>query len=137
MAGVGQQLGKAAARQQAHVLREHGEEAAHQEMGHGLGIVLLFQRPRQPRQAIGDVTRHPCAASAGIQAHGIEPELAQEGAHFRVDQLGQADAIAGGIGEGGVVAAAAGKLGVERQAVAHICNDQERRPTAVSHLGRG
>ena len=133
--GVGQELGERALGQQAHVLGEHGEQAAHQEARHLRRRVSGLQRLRQPRQPVGDLARHPGAAPRRVQAQRVEPDRGQQGAHLGVGQVGQADAVMRGVGEGDVVAAAAAELGVERDGLAHVHDDQERRPAVADLLG--
>ena len=139
-------MGEGPVRQEAHVLGEHGEQAAHQEAGDGFGSSRSSRRRRacgrilqgagQSRQPLGDLARHAGAAPRWVQAHRVEPESAQELARVVVQQVGQVEPVMQRVGERDVVPAGAGELGVERDGTAHVDDDQEGRPAVADFVGR-
>ena len=66
---------------------------------------------------------------------GIEPDLAEAFADFRAVEVRQGDAIRDGIGEALVLAAGAGELGVEVDAVADVANDEDWRAAFLGRQG--
>ena len=133
-AAAGQQAGEAGAvRQQANGLREHAEDAAHQEGGDVLGRVArpgrcAFQGRGQLGEQGGNVARHLRPAQGRVQRFRVEPHLAQHVAHLRAAQVGQVDAEPLAVGKLGVVLAHAGEVRVQVQAEPHVAHDQEGRP---------
>ena len=122
--------------QQAHVLGEHGEEAALEESGDDLGVVAVgFEGFGQEGEAAGDVAGDFGGDFRGIERMGIEPDAAEAFADFRAVEVRQGDAVRDGIGEAFVLAAGAGELGVEVDGVADVADDQEWRAAFVGGQG--
>ncbi len=132
-----QQVGKAGAlRQQAHGLREHAEDTAHQERGDLAGVVArlgrrALQRRSQLGEQGGDAARHLRPAQRGVQRLGVQPHSAQPVPYARVPQVRQVDAEAFAVGKLGVVLPRAGKVRIQVQAEPHVAHDQEGRPAFV------
>ena len=118
-------------RQQADILREHGEEAAHEELRDLLGVVLAFQAEGDAREALGDVAGDLGAASGGIEGVRVAPDRAQPLADGLVAQTFQRDGIALAVRELGVVLPLAGEVGVDLDHVAHIDHQDEGRPAVL------
>ncbi|MNZ61931.1 hypothetical protein D3C78_800350 [compost metagenome] len=137
LAGL-QQRGKTAIRQQPNVFREHGEQAAHQEAGDLLGaMAAVLQGFGQGGQPVGDGTGDLAGIASRIEAQRLQPDLAQQLAGVRVAQLLQGDLVATRVGKGHVVAARAAELGVQREGLADIGDDDERRAALVGRQSAG
>jgi hypothetical protein len=83
----------------------------------------------------GDVAGDLGGDFRGIERMGIEPDAAEALADFRAVEVRQGDAVRDGIGEAFVLAAGAGELGVEVDAVADVANDEERRAAFIGGQG--
>ena len=137
LAGL-QQRGKTAIRQQPNVFREHGEQAAHQEAGDLLGaMAAVLQGFGQGGQPVGDGTGDLAGVASRIEAQRLQPDLAQQLAGVRVAQLFQGDLVAARVRKGHIVAARAAELGVQREGLADIGDDDERRSALVGRKGAG
>ena len=142
-----QQRGETVALQQPHVLREHGEQATHQEQRDlfrnraPVQRQLLrpplfrqgpdqprFQRLREFRQQRRDLARDFRGAPGRIQDLGIGPDRSQAFAHGGIAQVLQIDAVRLAVRELGVVLPLQGEVGVKLDHMANIDDDQKRRP---------
>jgi hypothetical protein len=82
------------AREQAHILGEHREQAAHQEGGDAAGAVAaLLQRLRELREQRRDFACDFGSAPRGIERERIGPDRAQARLHLLAAQILHADAI--------------------------------------------
>jgi hypothetical protein len=116
-------------RQQADVLGEHREQAAHQEHRHVLRrIVLLLQCERDLREAFGDVARDPGRGLRRIERFRGEPDLAQPIANVADAEVFEINAKGLAVRELGVVLALSGKIRIDLDAVADVADQDEGRP---------
>ncbi len=136
----GQQLGEGGLpRQQPDRLREHAEDAAHQEGGDGVGCVRALQIAGQAGQQLRDLARHLGPAPRRIERQRLPPDRRQPVARLRPAQVGEIDPEALAVGKLGVVPAGAGKVGIEVEAEPDIAHDQEWRARLlgrqIAHVG--
>jgi hypothetical protein len=102
---VPQLLGEELLGQKAHVLGEHGEQAAHEELGHqGLVVAVGFQLLGQVGQVPGDLARDLGRVLGRIEVERIVEEAAQ-GIPV-LAEVTQEQAVVLRVGEGLEVAAA-------------------------------
>ena len=132
-----QQLLEAPFRQQADILGEHGEQAAHEKFGDFLGVVLSFQAAGDIREPLGNVAGDLGAAFGGIERMRIGPDRAQPGADFGLAQAGQRNGIAGAVGELGVILPLPGEIGIHLDDIADIDDQNEGRPAMLLGQGAG
>lgn len=130
--GVGdaalQQSAERAARQEVGILGEHREEAAHEEVGHILGIAAPpLQRLADLGQALGDLAGDAGRGLGGVQRMGIGPDRGEALAHALVAQVVHVDAEAVAIGKLVVGPAGAREVGEHLQPVSDVAGDDERR----------
>ena len=118
-------------REQAHILGEHAEEAAHQKSGNDGGRVFLFEEARQFGEMLGYLTGDLGGLLGGVERMGVEPDGAQAGAQLGVVQIAQADAVRAGVGKMQVRFAPLGEVREELEAVAHVEGDEEGRRLLV------
>jgi hypothetical protein len=128
--GVGadriEQVGEAGGRQEAHVLGEHAEEAATEEIGHpARGVAGLFEGLGELGQQIGDLAGDHGGVPRRIEGERVRPDQAEALADFRPAQVVQADAESLGMGEMEVVAAGLGEVGEDLDTAAHVHGQQE------------
>ena len=126
-----ERLGEQALGQQAHVLGEHGEQAAHEKLRDQLLIeAVVFQLLGQGSQ----VRRH-LARDLGRVLGWIEGQWLLEHAAERVGVLGQIaqkDPVGLGVGERAIVPGSV-KGGVQVEAMADVADDDERfRPVEAA-----
>jgi hypothetical protein len=128
-----QETGKSILGEQADVLGEHGEEAALEESGDDLGIVpVALERLGEAGEPVGDVAGDLGGFFRRIERMGIGPDEAEALADLGTPQVGEGDAIVARIGETLVVAAGAGELGKEVDAVADVADDEEGRASLIA-----
>ena len=131
---AGEQVAEAVGREQADVFGEHGEQAAHQELGDAVGGVAgVFEAAGEFGELRGDRAGDARGLAAGIERERVEPDAAQAFADGRVAQVVERDAVAARVGEGRVGGARARELRVQLDAVADVHDDHERR----APFGRG
>ena len=127
-----QHLLEALFRQKAHILRKHGEEAAHEKHGDIFGVAALdFERLGNRRQPLGDLAGDAGRAAGGIKGQRVCPDGAEQEPHGLAAQILQIDAEAAAIGkliEGFAIAA---EVCVKLEAMADIAHDEERRRLVV------
>ena len=128
---LAQQLLEPLFRQQADILCEHGEEAAHEELCDLLGVVLAFQAAGDAGEALGDVAGDLGAAFGGIEGVRGAPDRAQAVSDGPVAQTFQRDGIAAPIRELGVVLPLAGEVSVDLDHVTDIDDEDEGRPAVL------
>lgn len=102
---VGQEGGELALGQEVHVLGEHGEDAAHQEMRHLFRRVVALQPARDGGEAFGDLARDAGGLTRRVQRLGLGPDRLQPGDDVGVSQVLQPDAETLAVGEVGAGAA--------------------------------
>ena len=119
-------------RQQADILGEHGEEAAHEEFRNLLGVVLSLQVAGDAGQSFGDVAADFGAASGRDRglAGRTRSRAAGRGWPGRADPC-QRDGIAVPVRELGVVLPLTGEVGVDLDHVADIDDQDEGRPAVL------
>jgi hypothetical protein len=132
-----EQLGEAVLGQQADVLREHGEQAAHQEGRDLPGVVVVLQALGDVRQPVGDVARDLRRAAGRVEGLRVGPDLLQAPAEVGVAQVLQVDAVGLPVGEVGVVLALAGEVGEHLDHVGNVDHQQERRVAVVDRQRAG
>ena len=131
-----EEAGEAAAREEVDVFGEHGEEATHEKGGDGLGGVAgFFEGDGEAGEFFGDFAGDAGAAFGGVEAVGIEPDLAEAFAEVVAGEIGEEDAVGAGGGKGNVGSAGAGEFGEEFDGVADIDDDDEGRAAFVSGEG--
>ena len=115
-------------RQQAHILREHREEAAHQEHRDIFRRICLdLQSFGDSGQTLRDLARHAGRAAGGVKGERIGPDACEELAHGLLPQILQIDAEGAAVGELVEGFAVAAKVGVKLEAMADIADDEEGR----------
>ena len=125
-----QQLAEALRRQQLHILGEHREQAAHEELRDEFGIMPgRFETAREGGEARGDLAGDAGGFTRGIQRQRFQPDAAQAFADFRLAQILKRNAMAARIREWRVGGPRAGELGEQFDALTDIDDDQERRAT--------
>ena len=132
-----QQLLEAPFRQQADILGEHGEQAAHEEFGDFLGVVLPFQAAGDFREPLGDVAGDFGAAFGGVEGLRLGPDRTQAGADSGIAQAVRRNRIAGAVRELGVVLSLAGEVGIDLDDITDIDDQDEGRPTVLFRQGAG
>ena len=133
-----QEAGEGVLGQQLHILGEHGEDAAHEEGGHMLRRQLaLLHALRHGGKALRNCAGGLDGAAGGIERVRIIPDGAEHGLHFGLCQIIEVDAEGLAVRELGVVAALAGEIGVEFEAVADIADDDEGRPLMIGRQVAG
>ncbi len=130
-----QKIGKCGfRRQQAHGLRKHAEDGAHQKNGDGVGRVPLgFECLGKFGEQGCNAARDGDAPALRVERVRLGPDGAQPLADFGVGQIGEIDAEGCGVRKLRVMFAGAGEIGIEIEAEADVADDQEWRP---SLLGR-
>lgn len=124
----GEQLGEGAVRQEAHVLREHAEEAAREELGGDLRLVAAgLEALRQLGEVSGDLAGDIGADLGGIERGGLRPDEAQALPHVLAGEVFERDAEAAWIGEREVGLARLGEVRIDLDAVADIADEDEGR----------
>ena len=126
-----QQGGEPPARQQVHVLGEHGEDAPHQEMGDLFRRMLLLQPFRHLGQPLCDLAGDAGRLARRVQRQGFGPDGLQPLDDLRVAQILQPDPEALAVGEVGVRPAAARKVGIDLEHIADVADDDEGRGGVV------
>ena len=110
--------------EQLHVFGEHREQAAHQEAGDGLGLVLIgLQLTRQGGEARGHLPGHPGRPQRRVEAHRVQEHQAQALTHVVLGEIIEADHLPGAIA---AVAAGEAEVAPDLKAVAHVADHQER-----------
>ena len=95
-----EQVGEAGGGQQAHVLGEHAEEAAAEEIGHlARAMPGLFEGLGELGQQLGDGASDGGGMARGIKGVRVGPDQSQALADFRPAQLLHADAEGQRMGE--------------------------------------
>ena len=123
-----QQLRERAFRQKLHILREHGEDAAHEKMRHILrGASALLQRLAHLRKALGDVAGDAGGFLRRVEGMRLLPDALQMRADVVLAQIVHVDAKPVAVGEMAIGAPGAGEVGVKLQAVADIADNDEGR----------
>ncbi len=123
-----QQVDEGAPGQQADVFREHREQRAGQEAGHGLrGVPRGLQRLGDQRQLRGDVAGDAGRAPRRVERERVEPDLAQALADFGPAQVFELEAVRARVGVGRVGGPGAAELGVQLESMADVEHHQERR----------
>jgi hypothetical protein len=89
--------------------------------------VALFKRFGQAGEQGGHFAGDLCAAAGGVKGVGCGPDGVQPCPHLGLSQLGQGDAVAARVGEGGVGATTAAELGIHLDDGAHIDHQHKRR----------
>ena len=126
------QVAEAVTGQQFHVFGEHGEQAAHQELGDGFGAVVVgFEALGEFGQLRGDLAGDARRLTAGIERERVGPDLTQTFAQFRLAQIVQRDAMAARVGKRRVGRTGAREFGVQLDAVADIHHHHERRAAFI------
>jgi hypothetical protein len=116
--------------QQADVLCEHREEAAHQKHRDVLRrIFLLLQRKGDLRQPLGDVSRHLCRGLRRIERCRIEPDLLETFTDFGLAKVLKIDSKVLAIGKLRIILSLPGKIRINLDAVSDVANHNERRPS--------
>ena len=116
-------------RQQLHVLGEHREQAAHEEMRH-----LLRRHTSSPPapstlgEPLGDLARDLGRACASDRASADRSRSLEPLAHLLLAQVFEIDAKALPVGELRVVLPLAGEVGIDLDAVADVADEDEGRP---------
>ena len=127
-----QHAGKAVGRQQADILGEHGEQTAHEEGGGFFRRgAFVFEALGHLGEVSGDFAGGLGAFERRVEAGGVVPDRVQARLHAGVGQILQGDVAALGVGEGAVVAALAGEVGVDIDAAPDIADQDERRAVMV------
>ena len=91
---------KLSGRQKLHILREHGEEAAHEEMRHVLRVAsALLQRLAHLREALGDVAGDAGGFLRWVEGVRLLPDALQKRADVVLAQILHVDAKAVAVGE--------------------------------------
>src|SRR3546814_20519365 len=86
--------------QKFHAFGEHREQAAHQEMRHGLRLVaVLLPRLRHAGEAFGDLARDAGRAAAGVQTLRTRPDGPPPLAPRRSVQVLQIDTAPTSVGK--------------------------------------
>jgi len=67
VAKSGEEVREAVMRQEVDVFRKKGEDAAHQERGHDLGGMILFEGSGKVCQVPGDVQGNPGRNATGVE----------------------------------------------------------------------
>ena len=99
-----------------------------EESGDDMGVVAVgFERLGKLGEAVGDIAGDFGGFLGGIERIGIGPDGAEGGAVFFLAEIGEEDAVVFRVREAFVMAAGAGELRVEIDAVANIANDEKRR----------
>ena len=123
-----QQPLEAVGRDQADILGEHGEDAAHQEQRDILRIVPALQRLRDGCEALGDLACCLGRLAGRVERVGIAPDACDPGPDGGIAQIFEIDPEAVPVGELGVVLPLPGEVRIELEAVADIAEDDEGRP---------
>ena len=124
--------------EEADILGEHGEEAAHEEVGGDFGRVAGgFEGFGDGGEAFGDGAGDAGGAAGGVEGAGVGPEGAEEGLGFGFAEVFEVDAEGLAIGELDVVAALAGEVGEDFDDVADVEDEDEGGPTVVGGEGAG
>ena len=96
--------------------------------GDDLGVVAVgLEGGGELGEAAGDVAGDFGGFLGGIERIGIGPNGAEGGAVLFLAEIGEEDAVVFRVREALVVAAGAGELGVEVDAVADVAHDEKRR----------
>ena len=137
-APVLEQLREGAFGDQLHVFGKHREQGAHQEACHGLGgMALGLEGPTQLGQ-VGCHLAGDLGADAGrIEAVRIVPDGLQAGAGRLVAQVVQRDAVAVAVRKLRIALPLAREVGINLDHVAHVHDQQERRPAILARNGAG
>ena len=123
-----QQPLEAVGRDQADILGEHGEDAAHQEQRDVLRIMPALQRLGDQSEALSDLARRLGSLTGRVERDGVAPDLLDPGADGGIAQVFEIDPEAVPVGELGVVLPLPGEVRIELEAVADIAEDDEGRP---------
>ena len=120
-----------------HILREHREQAAHQELGDIDRRIFPFQPPGDDRQPGRDIARDFGRAAGGIERLRIRPDRGQPRLHVGQQQIVHRQAIPLPIGEMIVILPQPGEIGIDLDDVADIDDQQERRIAVIDGQGAG
>jgi hypothetical protein len=120
-------------REQADRLREHREDAAHEEGGDGLrrvpGLLLRpFQRAGELGEQFRDLARDADALAGRVEGVRLGPDAPEALLYFRLRQVGQVYAEAFAVRELRVVLPGAAEVGVDVEAEADVADDDKGRP---------
>lgn len=122
---AGEEGGEGLGGQQAHGLGEHAEDAAHHEDGHHIARMAAFQPINGLFEGEGDVAGDAGAGGGGVEAGGVLPDGAEEGAGLAVAQGFEGDAVGAAVRKLGEIAGGAGEIGVDVEILADIAGDDE------------
>ena len=115
-------------RQKLHILREHGEDAAHEEMRHILRVAsALLQRLAHLREALGDVAGDAGGFLRRVEGMRLLPDALQMRADVVLAQIVHVDPKPVAVGEMAIGAPGSGEVGVKLQAVADVADNDEGR----------
>ena len=133
-----EEIAEAVLGDEADVLGEHGEEAAHEEAGDAVGgVALRLEGEAEGGEAAGDLSGDAGGGAGGVERVGVGPDEGEAVADGGVGEVVEADAEAGGVGEVGVVLAGAGEVGEELDILADGDGDQEGRVLVGEGTGVG
>ena len=100
-------------------------------------VAIAFQTFGHAGQYVGHCAGDFGVGAAGVQRHGVGPDLVQASAYFLVAQVLQLDLVAAWIGVGNVVAARAAELGKQLDDLAHVDHHDDGRSAFGGGQGAG
>jgi len=113
-------------RQEADILRKHGEEATLQETRRDLRVVpVLLQRLGEIGEGLGHLPRDLGGVLGRVEGMRFAPDLTKEVAGFLFVEVLEPDPSRAGIREGFVLPTRPGELRVEVEAMPDIADNQE------------
>src|SRR5260370_1220028 len=114
--------------QEADILGEHGEQAAHEEHGDFLWWMLLpLERLGDGRQPFGDGSRHLSGVASRIERQRVCPDANQSVPDFGPTKILNVDTVGSPIGELVERLPISAEIRIDLEAVADIAHDYEWR----------